>query len=239
MRKEVRIDWDGMYKDFTQGEWVINNRKTKGNKVHYLQQIHYPEVGELAEKYQCGKQTIYQRMSFDRHDPRGIGDWRIHRKNIQAKRKEEALAAGEEGGRFNYHVTESAKVDSIAMDTLKKILTQVRLEINVIEKQRDKEFEAIAVNPEEIGKFKFQSQVLQTNAKTVDSVVATFRKIIGEAVDGVGSEKDLVKAETAANNDPQTREKEIERSIALWEKLKKKRQKLGEALEESEEQANG
>ena len=209
---EARIDWDALYKDFTQGWWVTDFSKG-------IHKVHYPTVVELAEKYDCAKGTIHDRISWDRHH--GIGDWRLHRKSILAKRKEEATT---EGGRFGFYVTESAKLDAIALDTLEQILTLTRLETNLIKRQRDEDLRQLEIDPTHLKNIKFQSMTLQINARTIGSVIDSSRKIIGEPVTGIASEQEQNKV--ASTTSKENRAKEIDKLLARREKLAKRREKL-------------
>lgn len=207
---EARIDWDAMYRDFTQGWWVTDFKRG-------IHKIHYPEPKELAEKYNCALGSIYDRIWYDRN--KGIGDWRIHRKSIQAKRKEEVV--GEEGGRFGFYVTESAKLDAIALDTLEQIMTLVRLETNLMKQQRDEDLKLIEGNPKAVNTVKSQSMALQTNARTIASVMETLRKVVGEPVTGIATQADVA-ANTAATTDTQSRKSEIEKLLKRREQLSKR-----------------
>ena len=211
---EARIDWDGVYKDFTQG-WFVTDFK-KG-----IHRIHYPEAAELGEKYNCSAKTIYDRISKDR--VKGIGDWRLHRKSIQAKRKEEV--AGEGGGRFGFYVTHSAKLDAIALDTLEQLLTLVRLETNLQKQQRDADLKKLEANPEYIKEIKSQSMALQTNARTIASVMETLRKVVGEPVTGIATQADIA-ASDAASTDTESRKSEIERLLKRRAQLSKRIEKV-------------
>jgi hypothetical protein len=212
---EARIDWDAMYRDFTQG-WFVTDFK-KG-----LHKIHYPEPKELAERYNCSIGTIYDRIWYDRN--KGIGDWRLHRKSIQAKRKEEVV--GEGGGRFGFYVTQSAKLDAIALDTLEQLLTLVRLETNLQKQQRDEDLKQLEANPNYIKEIKSQSTALQTNARTIASVMETLRKVVGEPVTGIATQAEIA-ASDAASTDTESRKSEIERLLKRREQLSKRIEKIG------------
>lgn len=215
---EARIDWDAMYRDFTQGWWVTDFKRG-------IHKIHYPEPKELAEKYSCALGSIYDRIWYDRHH--GIGDWRKHRKSIQAKRKEEVV--GEDGGRFGFYVTESAKLDAIALDTLEQIMTLVRLETRLMKQQRDEDLKAIEGDPESVGKVKSQAMSLQVNARTIASVMDTLRKVVGEPVTGIATQADIA-ANAAASTDTESRRSEIEKLLKRREQLSKQRvKKMGES----------
>jgi len=218
MNIKQRIDWDSMYKDFTQG-WIITDFK---KQIHT---IHYPEPKELADRYECAVHTIYDRITFDRKQ--GIGDWRIHRKSIQAKRREEI---GKDGGRYGFYVTESAKLDAIALDTIEKNLTLIRLETILFKQQKEYEMEQVEADPSYILKIRSQSQAMYSNVRTIAMGIDAARKIVGESITGIVPEAE--KEQSRVTILPGEIDKLIERRKHLQERRERINTRKAELVDE-------
>ena len=191
--------------------------------VKGLHTIRYPTVEELADKYDCSVKTIYDRISRDRC--RGIGDWRKHRKSIAAKRKEEIISSGSDGGRLGFYTTTSAKLDAIALESLEETLVLNRLGLSLLKMQREEDLKLIEANPDNIKKVNCQGQSLRLSAQTIAAAIETARKIVGEPVTGIASEQQQG-AIASSTTDTANRSKEVDRLLKRREQLAKRIEKM-------------
>lgn len=213
-----QINWDAMYRDFTQGYW----RSDFSKGIH---RVHYPTVAELAEKYECAEGTIRDRFFYDKK--KGI-DWRNHRKSIQAKRNDEAAA---EGGRFGFYVTESAKLDAIALAGLESLLSVAVRDIKLLDMQGEEDSKLVEANPDNLQKLKFQrGLIIQSYARTLDLAMERKNKIVGEPLSGMLPESE--KEQSKVTVLPGEIDKLIERRKHLQERRERINARKAERMDE-------
>lgn len=101
------------------------------------------------------------------------------------------------------------------------LLVLCRQELALLKMQREDDLTQIENDPEHIRKIKSQARELKINADAIALAIETARKIVGEPVTGIASEKDLA-AIVETDIDAASISKEVDKLVKRREQLAKR-----------------